>query len=558
MIFTNLLTIEDEISHLKAYYANILPTQKSIIGRFFGESTIKKYPMLYEKFKILSKEEKKEFGYDILFVVTTKPKCLVCGKPTKLRNFAEGYTTYCSTACTNKHAFSTPEFRKKISEGISRKYNENYYREKYIHATEKTGENFLVKNYCKLGDFYINKNKYERLINEKANLCEKCAIENITLKVVDYSLGKFLNEIPYRIRYPEMYNTIIANCKESTASFSEKRFMELNKIEKRPICPICNIRETKYIGSFSGYTKTCTEKTCILTSSSEEKNIYDLVKLSFPDAISGFKLDNNELDIYIPSLKIGIEYNGLYWHSENFRKINYHIDKTNFFEAHGIQLITIWEDDWLFKPEIVKSIIFNKLVKSDRIFARKCILKIVSSEETKKFLNENHLQGECNDSIRYGLFYENELVSLMTFGKSRMILNSDTIENNYELLRFCNKLNFTVIGGASKLFNYFKKNNKFENIISYANRDISTGKLYKKLGFNLVKKTKPGYWWCKDNHKFHRSNFMKHKIVAKEDYDSTSESQEMIARGYFKVWNAGNLKYIYSNCAIFNTDKIKD
>jgi hypothetical protein len=147
------------------------------------------------------------------------------------------------------------------------------------------------------------------------------------------------------------------------------------------------------------------------------------------------------------------------------------------------------------------------------------------------------LQGNINAKYKIGLYHDNILVSLMTFG---------TRNNNLELLRFANKLDMTVIGGASKLFKYFLKTYKSnKSIISYANRDHSNGNLYRQLGFKLIGETKPGYWWTDKKNKFNRINFQKHKLI-KEGYDpSMTEDEIMYSRKFFKVYNTGNLKYEY-------------
>jgi GR25 family glycosyltransferase involved in LPS biosynthesis len=246
--------------------------------------------------------------------------------------------------------------------------------------------------------------------------------------------------------------------------------------------------------------------------------------------IKNFKIENHELDIYIPEMNLAIEFNGLYWHSELFKDKNYHYNKWKLCQDNTIRLVTICEDDWNLKQDIVKSIIKNKLgVNQNKIYARKCQIKEIKS--TKEFLDNNHLQGWCQSSVNLGLFYNNELVSLMTFGKKRMIMKGKSQENEYELLRFCNKLDTSVVGGASKLFKYFIDNYKPEQVISYANLDISNGNLYDKLGFKLEKYTGINYWWAKDGVKYHRSNFMKHKNV-----DPDKE-------GYYKIYGTGNLKY---------------
>jgi len=130
----------------------------------------------------------------------------------------------------------------------------------------------------------------------------------------------------------------------------------------------------------------------------------------------------------------------------------------------------------------------------------------------------------------------------MTFGKKRMILKSKSSDNEYELLRFCNKLNTSVIGGASKLFSYFKENYKPNSIVSYANCDISSGKLYNILGFKEIKYTGLNYWWVKDK-RYNRSNFMKYKLVKEGADPNKTEEEIMKDSGYSKIYGIGNLKY---------------
>jgi len=97
-------------------------------------------------------------------------------------------------------------------------------------------------------------------------------------------------------------------------------------------------------------------------------------------------------------------------------------------------------------------------------------------------LENNHLQGFVGGKVKLGLFFENELVSLMSFGKRRVAMGKKSTNGEYELLRFCNKLNTNVLGGASKLFKHFKENYKPKEITTYADRSHSNGGLYEKLG----------------------------------------------------------------------------
>jgi hypothetical protein len=249
-----------------------------------------------------------------------------------------------------------------------------------------------------------------------------------------------------------------------------------------------------------------------------------------------------ELDIYIPSHNIAIEFDGLYWHNELFKPSNYHLNKTDQCESKGIQLIHIFEDEWLYKKDIVKSRLKNILgITENKIFGRKCIIKDVNTRDKKLFLDNNHIQGTVASSINLGLYYNDELVSLMTFGKGRIAMGGNS--NQYELVRFCNKLNYNVIGGASKLLKYFIKVYQPKEIISYADRRWSQGNLYKQLEFTNTKTSAPNYWYIINNNRKHRFAYRK-SILVKEGYDSnTTEHEIMKNRGIYRIYDCGTLVY---------------
>ena len=300
-------------------------------------------------------------------------------------------------------------------------------------------------------------------------------------------------------------------------------------LSKTIICTICN-----EIGS---------------TKSGQENLIYNFIKENYNGNILRNKrgiIKPKELDIYLPDLKLAIEFNGLYHHNELVVNKKYHFNKTESCEKQGIQLIHIYEDDWIYRQKIIESRILNLLGKTpNKIYARKCIIKEV--DDSKLFLETNHLQGFTISKIKLGLFYNNELVSLMTFGKQRKSMGSKSKENVYEMLRFCNKLNTSVIGGADKLFKYFINAYKPVEVISYADRSWSQGDLYYKLGFLLIHKTEPNYYYVVDGFRKHRFNFRKDKLV-REGYDkSKSEHEIMLERGIYRIYDSGSLKFIWNN-----------
>jgi hypothetical protein len=283
-------------------------------------------------------------------------------------------------------------------------------------------------------------------------------------------------------------------------------------------------------------------------TSRKEKDLLEYIK----NVYDGIIIENHkmvkEIDIYLPEINIGFEFNGLYWHSELNKNKLYHSDKKKFFKKQNIEIIQIWEDDWDYKSDIIKSIILNKINKSKKIYARKCIVKELDNNDIiKDFLNKNHIQGFVGSKYKIGLFYNGELVSIMTFGNLRKSLNSKSEEQKYELLRFCNKLNFTVVGGASKLFKYFIDNFKVKEVISYSDNARSDGNLYEKIGFSLQHETDINYYWAKNGIKYHRYNFRKDKLVKNGADNSKTEVEIMHDMGYYRIFDCGSKKWIFKN-----------
>jgi hypothetical protein len=280
-----------------------------------------------------------------------------------------------------------------------------------------------------------------------------------------------------------------------------------------------------------------------------EKEILNFIKENYDGTIlenDRIIIKPNEIDILIPKLNIGFELNGVYWHSEKFKNKYYHLNKLDKSNTIGLDLITIWEDDWNLKREICESFILNKLGKSKKIWARKCNIKLISYMDSKYFLDNNHLQGDCKSSIRVALFYNENIVSLMTFSKLRLPVGGKSKDGVWELNRFCNKAGFLVVGGASKLLKYFIDNWVPKEIQTYSDNMISNGDLYQKLGFRYLHTSKPGYWYSINGIRYHRFNFRKDKLVKAGADTSKFEHEIMEEMGYFRVWSAGNKKWIWN------------
>jgi hypothetical protein len=256
-----------------------------------------------------------------------------------------------------------------------------------------------------------------------------------------------------------------------------------------------------------------------------------------------------EIDIFMPEHKLAIEFNGLFWHCEEGGKYkNYHFEKYKQCQNKNIQLIHIFEDEWIYKKEICKSIIAGHLnMQRTKIQARKCMIKEVSNKELRTFLNENHLQGYAPASVNFALIHDNNIVAALTFCKSRYNKNIE-----WELLRLATKINTIIIGGIQKLWWYFLKKYNPNSIVSYCDLRWFDGNIYKTLGFNKKEDAKPTYWYTDYTYRFHRSKFTKKKCILaaqkNTQKDISNLTEKIIARDILhlhRIWDCGQQTWIW-------------
>ena len=219
----------------------------------------------------------------------------------------------------------------------------------------------------------------------------------------------------------------------------------------------------------------------------------------------------------------------------------YHFNKTKFAKENGYRCINVW--DW---DEVDK--IISLLKERNTLYARKCFIKELDVKECKSFINEHHLQGYVKSEINIGLYFNDELVSVMTFGKPRYNKNYE-----YELIRYCSSYN--VIGGAEKIFKYFIKTYNPESIISYCDNSKFNGDTYIKLGFNLKSYGEPSKHWYNPKTKKHiTDNLLRQRgfdqLLGKE-YGcfgkGTSNEQLMLEHGFVEIYDCGQSVYVYIN-----------
>ena len=292
---------------------------------------------------------------------------------------------------------------------------------------------------------------------------------------------------------------------------------------------------------------------CGAMLSKNEREIIDYIKSYDIKVIEHDKemLKGLELDLYLPDYKIAIEYNGIYWHNEHKGKDSkYHLNKLNLCNSLGIKLIQIFEDEYINHKNIVLTKISHIIgIRNGgiKVGARECYIKPIGKHEAKEFLDENHIQGGSNSTLYYGAFIKksDKLVGVMSFR-----LN-DPDNMLWELTRFATDNKYIVSGLGSKMFSYFKKNNIWKEVKSFADRrwtvDIDNN-LYTKIGFKLDEIEKPDYRYVVGNERKHKFLFRKKMLNKKYGLPLTMTEKEMCNHlGFYRIWDCGLIKYVYKN-----------
>lgn len=281
--------------------------------------------------------------------------------------------------------------------------------------------------------------------------------------------------------------------------------------------------------------------------SQAEKDIYNYIRSIYNGEIEQSNrkiLQGKELDIYLPEKKIAIEFNGNYWHSDIYKDKNYHKEKTLDCAKQGIRLIHIFEYELDSNKIKIEQYLKNILSDKNRVYARKTEVKEIDKKEAYEFLDKYHIQGRSNAEINLGILSNNELISVMSFGKPRFNTNYQ-----YELIRYSSKCGITVVGGAEKLFKYFVNNYEVTNIITYADISKFTGNIYLKLGFKLKTISEPNYVWISFdvNNVLSRYQTQKHILIEHQlGTEDMTEYEIMTNNGYYRVFDSGNLVLTYS------------
>lgn len=455
--------------------------------------------MIYKKVEeytnfLTSNHSFKERIFCICNNIRKLPVCKNCGNPTKLQYNRDiksrSFTTFCSTKCAIPFRDECKILEKR------KKTNTKLYGAENLMFLEQSKNK--MKKTCLLNynrkhpkQSHFSNDSYE-ILNNKEELKKLHHEQQLSMNAISYILGVNDGTIA---RYFKKHNI-------------EKKY-RTRSIGELQICSFLDTLGVKY---------KCNNR----------------------------KLIGKELDIYIPEYNLAIEYCGLYWHADFNDGItkDSHQLKYKKCKEKNIQLLTIFEDEWNFKQEIVKSKLKYLLQKNKNNveYARKCIVSTITTKEKKTFLDNYHIQGNGKGSISYCLKNKkNEIVACMTFIKTK--------RNEYELNRYATSC--TVVGGFSKLLTHFKRNNEWNLIKSFADLRWSNGNLYETNNFTLDKILPPDYCYVDKSkrNRIHKFNFRHSKLKTYlKKYDATlTERENCDINKIPRLWDCGKLRYILIN-----------
>lgn len=484
--------------------------------------------------------------YCIINEVTEHPICLHCGKKVKFK-VQGGYRKYCSRECSSLSTLRMENHRNSLYEkyGVTNSSQVPGSREK----AEKTMlDLYGVKNAFQSPEI---KKKIERIMLEKYGVRHNSQIDAVNAQRRQTMLKKYGVEYPYQSeilknkalltnkeRYGiNNYSQIGKECAVKKLNNSEWLYHQ-HVIEKKSLLEIAsdlgvNGTTVKRYMEKHGY------KTLHHYQSMAEKEIAKFInELGIKVETRKKDLIGLELDIFLPEYDLAIEFCGLMWHSEQYGKDKYyHRNKLDKCSEKGVRLLTIFEDEWTYRKDIVKSKIKSLINKDDRpiVYARKTRIIRIKNNNKNDFLEEYHLQGKGPGGINYGLLYDEALVAIITLIKQK---DGKFIINRYAT-------SCRVVGGFSKLLNFFQKNFDWKIIISFADLRWSDGNLYDKCGFELDKKLEPDYYYIRYRKRYHKFSFRRKYLPSLlSDYDpSLSEKENCDKNGILRIWNCGLLRY---------------
>lgn len=478
----------------------------------------------------------------------------------------------------SRHLFTSEEFKKETSNKNLKKYGSEYYcssddfkqkRNKSMlekYGVEQPIQNIEIKNKqretCNKLYGHHNPAQAKSLIDKRSRqnqikygVSSPMQLEDIKKKRVNTCISKYGVE---NFTQTDEYKKKLK--RTSLKKYDVNHPLESKSIRSKIKSTILDRYGCEYYAqteeSKKRYANTCLDKygvpnpLCLPQNrkfGKTQNEIKDeLNKLGF-NFNSDYKvLNGKEIDLLDSDVRLGIEYCGLYWHTElspQPRNKDFHYSKYLTCKDAGITLLTIFEDEWKSKRDIVLSIIKSKIKPDTKIQARKCELVELPVSIAKDFYNKHHLQGSSRHiKAAFGLSYKGELVGASSIGLHHRFKDRITLD------RFCFKLNTQVVGGAGRLWSACKKwmvDNAFERVITWSDNRWSNGSLYKKLGFTLEEEIKPDYSYVNLAKPYYRLSKQSQKKSNTNCPTNKTEREWAAENGLARIWDCGKKRWAF-------------
>jgi len=480
-----------------------------------SSSNITHYSSYYDDLKIGNKLNVNFNELPQFSNTTIKVKCDYCSKENelKMKNYSKyGYYDgdYLCKSCKTKknnlekynveNVFQLDEIKEKIKNTINEKYNVDYISQSEIIKEKivKTNiENYGYKSHLSSD---IIKNKIKETLKDKYNVDNISKVENIKIKKKETSLLN--NGYDIISKSPNFKTDIKINNIKKLSKKYNLNFVDINDFDFIINCELCNenytINKKAFYTRYNCKTIICTNcnKMNSFSNSGYEIELLNFIKDNYKKEIitnSRNIIKPYEIDIFIPDLNFAIEFNGLYWHSDIRKDLNYHYLKFELCKEKNIKLVQIYSDDWIYKKELVKNLILDKLenIKLDNYNIEKIDFNILNN-----FMIEYSLIESCKSKINYGLYNNGELLSIIGLNKNK---------NSYNIVNFCNKLNIGLL-----IINWIIDNLKYDEINFKLNNDYYSLFEFEYLNFEFIKTTKPNFYYFKNDKR--TSNLTNSKI----------------------------------------------
>lgn len=450
----------------------------------FHRTIQKSHPKLYKKINSSFGQTFNMKAYCILNDIIETPFCKFCGiKTVSFKNINEGFKSYCSDRCAHKD----PDFHKKRKASMFEKYGVEYPLQVKEFANKVSEKNKIifangsecrkkceatlkanhgVNNPMELKEFRAKISKKHAL--KTKDEIEKSVKKRKQTKFEKYGDENFKNDEKIKTTLFEKYGIFFPNqikCSIDWVSIKDKKEFLENTLQTTHPLKIAKDFNLAYSTVYK-LIERFKLKHLVRKTFNAENEINTFVKsLGFETKTNDRKiLNGQEIDILVPEANIGIEHNGLYWHSEkNGKDEHYHLNKTIKCEEKGIKLFHIFEHEWIEKQEIVKSLISNGLkIWKNEIHFSECKIKKINKIEKSSFLKENNLFGDDESNYWYGLTFNGELVELITAVKKE--------KDVFEIVSHCKKLNFKINNGFEKLISFLKSKHNLKSVLFFVDR----------------------------------------------------------------------------------------